>query len=332
MDAIVALLVAYFNDPNAKWVDDLAQFRIPVSGSGPQSWCYAFDLADIFAITKRLGVPWKLGKCFAFAFLLTYLGFLWDLRHRTVSLPDDKRLKYLRKVNAFLASARRGRVTQNDAMSLNGTLSHITFVFPQGRAYLTNLSAFTASFPHKFATRYPPRSLNSDLLWWADQLSVAGAYRTLTPRIPLTHSVWVDASTSWGIGVVIDGCWSAWKWAPDWKGGWRDIGWAEMIAVELAALVLDHLGVSNGDLIIRSDNAGVVGAFNRGRSRNFEVNLSIRRTTVINAATNVHLLLQYVNTKDNIADPISRGCFNPDQRRLPLITLPSELLPFLLDV
>lgn len=332
MDAIVALLVAYFNDPNAKWVDDLAQFRCPVSGTDPHSWRYAFDLADIFALARRLGIPWKLGKCFAFAFLLTYLGFLWDLRHRTVSLPDDKRRKYLQKVTAFLAASKKGRITQNDAMSLNGTLSHITFVFPRGRAYLTNLAAFTSSFPHKFATRYPPRSLQSDLLWWADQLSVPGAYRTLSPRVALTHSIWVDASTSWGIGIMIDGRWSAWRWAPDWKSGWRDIGWAEMIAVELAALILDQLKIANGDLTIHSDNAGVVGAFNRGRSRNFEVNLSIRRTTVVNAATNVHLLLQYVNTKDNIADPISRGCLGRNCDRLPLIQLPSELLPFLLVI
>ena len=42
MDVLVDLLVAYFHDPNAKWVDDLTQFRMPVSGHDEKTWVYRF--------------------------------------------------------------------------------------------------------------------------------------------------------------------------------------------------------------------------------------------------------------------------------------------------
>jgi hypothetical protein len=103
-----------------------------------------------------------------------------------------------------------------------------------------------------------------------------------------------------------------------------------MIAVELVARVLDEQCYSNIDILIHSDNAGVVGAFNRGRNRNFQVNLSIRRTNIFNIASNTRLVLEYVNTKENIADPVSRRILGSTLSRLPSIELLSELVPFLL--
>ena len=116
----------------------------------------------------------------------------------------------------------------------------------------------------------------------------------------------------------------------EWKVNGRDIGWAEMVAVELAARYLDQAGTRNADILVRGDNMGVVGAFERGRSRNYQVNDSIRRTEVVCMACNIRIKLQYVNTKENRADEVSRG--TPSPRLLPLRTsfsLPPELSPFL---
>ena len=78
-----------------------------------------------------------------------------------------------------------------------------------------------------------------------------------------------------------------------------------MVAIELACCHLAKLGYRNADLIIHSDNSGVIGAFERGRSRNFQVNLSIRRTTLTCLSHNLFIHPQYVNTLDNLADPVS---------------------------
>jgi hypothetical protein len=55
--------------------------------------------------------------------------------------------------------------------------------------------------------------------------------------LPHTHimdEIWVDASTSWGIGLLINSSWAFWKLLPNWNTNGRDIGWAEAITVELA--------------------------------------------------------------------------------------------------
>lgn len=335
MDAVVDILAAKKVEPSKKWVDDLFNLRFPTGGGpSPSSFVYAFSILDIFRITAPLGVPWKLGKYHEHAYVATYLGFLWDLWNRTVSLPEAKRLKYLAKLSVFTTLASSGRVTLSDSMSINGTLSHVSFVYPNGRAFLTNLSCFISKFDNKFAPRFPPHSMISDLKWWLSALSISGVTRSLTSRGPTKDlGIWVDASTDWGIGVIIKGFWNAWTWLPDWKGDGRDIGWAEMVAVELVARYVEKLGYSNAEILIRSDNMGVVGAYNRGRSRNFPTNEAIRRTDVLAMSLNIKFSLQYVNTKVNLADPVSRGVPVPGLKHLPSpFPLPGELSPYLVDV
>ena len=48
--------------------------------------------------------------------------------------------------------------------------------------------------------------------------------------------IWVNASTTWGIRIVIGDHWAAWQLSVDWKKGEKDIGWAEAIMLELAVL------------------------------------------------------------------------------------------------
>ena len=191
-----------------------------------------------------------------------------------------------------------------------------------------------ASLPNKFVRHYPPKSVISDMKWWLDTLRVPGVARSLTPRMPLKDAdIWVDASSSWGIGILFGDRWAAWSWDPasSWRGCGRDIGWAEMVAVELAARYVSELGYSNVDVLIYSDNAGVVGAYNRGRSRNFQVNEAIRRVDTIGMTLNILFRLEYVNTKNNLADPVSRGEPVASMSRLPQLELPAELSTFLIS-
>ena len=106
-----------------------------------------------------------------------------------------------------------------------------------------------------------------------------------------------------------------------------------MVAIELASYYLANLGYKDADLILHSDNQGVIGAFQRGRSRNFQVNLSIRRTTLACLSHNLVIYPQYVNTTDNLADPVSRGTLGSNSDRLPTPpSIPGELSQFLLHV
>lgn len=103
-----------------------------------------------------------------------------------------------------------------------------------------------------------------------------------------------------------------------------------MIAVELAARVLKCKEYANIDLLIRSDNAGIIDAFMRGRSRNLTVNDAIRRINLIAMAHNIVFTLSYIPTADNLADPLSRGEHGSTNTQIsPTLDLPEVLWPFL---
>jgi len=323
-----------------KWVDDHTFFRFAISGGlllpdGSLSpYLYSHGLTEIYGLLKPLGVPWHPKKCRDFAFVFIYLGFLWDLIQCSVALPDDKCQKYLRKLSSILDLLNQGKgISYKDAMSLNGMLSHVAFIIPHGWAYLANLCTFIASFTSnsKFSRRHPSPSVKNDLKWWFNTLSSPPNARTLLPHGTTQDlNLWVDASTEWGIGIILKGKWNTWTLSENWKGNGRDIGWLEAIAVELAARTLCDQGLMNAVVIIHSDNQGVIGAFKCGHSRNFQVNLCIHRVEAIAMASNVLHILNYTESAHNKADPISRGEVGSPSSRLPSPKLPKELIDLIL--
>jgi len=157
--------------------------------------------------------------------------------------------------------------------------------------------------------------------------------RSLVARGPLTDlGIWVDASTDWGIGIIWGNSqWAAWKLLPGWDADrWRHIGWAEGVAVELLAYIFEWKNIRDANILVRSDNKGVIGAFRKGRGKNVEVNASIRRAHVVLAARNITLSTEYVTSKVNLADAISRAEFgHADLQFHPDFDLPEELIPFI---
>ena len=336
-DATVDILACLKVSPVKKWVDDHLIFRIATSGGlnlpdGSMSpFKYPYSLNDIINLTAPLGVPWHTTKRQDFTFNVLYLGFLWDIPHKSVTLPDAKQQKYLAKIAGLLARLSSAqRISFTEAMSINGTLSHITFVIPHGRSYLSGISQFIAQYPSRFASRFPPPSVINDLKWWFNVLSHPPTPRSLSPRgPPVDLDLWVDASTDWGIGICIGQRWDAWRTIAGWKGNGRDIGWLEAVAVELAVRSLHSVGWKNAHIIIHSDNQGVIGAFTHGRSRNFQVNLVIRRVEQIAMSSNVLHTLTFTPSAGNKADPVSRGEVGSLESRLSSFQLPVELHTFL---
>ena len=141
-----------------------------------------------------------------------------------------------------------------------------------------------------------------------------------------------DASSDWGVGLRFGQKWNAWRWrSASWHTSDRDIGWAEMVGVELAARYVEHDGgIRDAEVPIHCDNQGVVAAYNNGRSRNFHVNESIRRVDAIGMKLNVQFVLEYVPSLENPADSVSRGKLPKGRARLPeLPTLPKAISQFL---
>jgi hypothetical protein len=336
-DAVVDILEERGIGPTVKWVDDFNLFREPrnteTNPDGITIYFYSYDLDDIIAITLPLGVPWHsiTIKGHIFSFYSEYVGFDWDFDLRTVTLPERKRLKYLSRVTIYTSEA---KASFEATAKLLGTLQHTTFIYTQGRSYLPSIARFLSTFEgHAFRLRFIPRDVRRDLSWWQNVLSRPDISRSLRPRTFVDKDIWVDASTSWGIGLVVGGRWAAWRLAEGWRGDGRDIGWAETIAMELAALWIAAAGISDAHVRVNSDNTGVIGALTKGRSRNPHRNSSIRRTSFVLAPINITIDAQYVTSATNLADPISRGEIGPPDARLPVVfSLPQELAHFLLYV
>jgi hypothetical protein len=143
----------------------------------------------------------------------------------------------------------------------------------------------------------------------------------------------VDASTSWGISIIYGDRWDAWRSIEGWEGQFRDIGWLEGVALELLIYVLEEQGIRDSHIILHSDNQGVIGAFDKGQSRNFKVNLSIQRSSSVLAASNISISVIYIESKLNPADPISCGITGPAANQLlSSFLLPQELQPFIVHV
>jgi hypothetical protein len=135
-----------------------------------------------------------------------------------------------------------------------------------------------ADYPNEFVPHFMHSAIISDLGWWLELLKFNHSPRSLTPHPP-THdyNIWVDASTRSRIGISWNGLWDVWHLHEGWHNPiGHDIGWLETIAVELAIRISFQFGISNADILIHSDNEGVIGTFKKGCCSNLFSNMSIK--------------------------------------------------------
>ena len=153
-----------------------------------------------------------------------------------------------------------------------------------------------------------PSTVLTDTVWWRHVLMFSNCHTTLhRPPEPQDILFAVDATTSYGIGVVFGCHWESWKLLPGWNSHGRDIGWGEMVAIELGLRLVTALGRHDAHFILRSDNMGVIHALEGGRSRNLQQNRILQRIVILVCTHNVWLTTNYVRSIDNPADPPSRG-------------------------
>ncbi|CEL58537.1 hypothetical protein RSOLAG1IB_12143 [Rhizoctonia solani AG-1 IB] len=292
-----------------KWVDDFLFIQFPPNSSGGVNPEIFSSVDAIYKFADRLGWPWKRSKTAPFDSVFTYLGFLWDISARRVSIPCKKREKYHARIQSWLSSP---KVTLRDTQTLIGSLVHCALVVPEGRPKLAGLIAFSASFSHAYSQRFirksPDQRALESVQWWLRTLQIKGVgCQIQSPPPPARLEIFTDASTSHGLGVIIGSEWGAWGLKDGWKKHGRDIGWAEVIAVELAVIWLIQIGHHNTSITINCDNQGVVYAWKASRSRNSQQNGAIERIMAQCMAHDIWLSLEYINTNLNPADRPSRG-------------------------
>ncbi|QRV84674.1 hypothetical protein RhiJN_26739 [Ceratobasidium sp. AG-Ba] len=306
-DALIHICENKGFGPVLKWVDDFLFFRSPVPGHFPHAFAYSEQ--DIYELAAALGVPWKVAKTKPFSEWFQYLGFDWDIPARAVSIPPEKRQKFATKIKNWLSLK---KVSLKSTQSILGSLIHCTLVVNEGRSRISGIARLTAAFSHhhrdRFITKTPTTRAIEDAKWWLNQLE-HGECRTLIRPPPPRSQIecFMDASTSFGVGIVINNKYASWRLNKGWKAAGRDIGWAEIVAVELAVGAIIGMGVRDVTVTLHSDNQGVIGAIRAGRSRNDQQNLVLQRIHTEAMAHGLCIDMQYVATKANKADAPSRG-------------------------
>ena len=173
---------------------------------------FSYSLIDIYSLANQLGWPWKESKTRPFSNEFRYLGFLWNLAEKTVQIPEPKKTRYLGKLESWKKDQ---KFTKRDVESVLGTLVHCSLAVPDGRSRLPSLSRFATSFNYlasPYIRKTPNSSVLSDINWWKSQLTSDFCGSTLSKPPPTSPiEFWVDASSSWGVGIVFDGEWCTWR-------------------------------------------------------------------------------------------------------------------------
>jgi hypothetical protein len=88
---------------------------------------FTYNLDDINAIFQSLGTPWEISKDQPFNHSTTYIGFVWNLRDRIVSLSPKKTKKYITAINEWNA---RPTHRLDHVQKLYGKLLHTSSLIP----------------------------------------------------------------------------------------------------------------------------------------------------------------------------------------------------------
>src|SRR5882724_7014479 len=103
-------------------------------------------------------------------------------------------------------------------MKLYRLLQHTMFVLTSRSLYLPSISRAIMGFKgDRHHRHHISCDVHVDLLLWTAILSGEHIAHSLLPPMHLDPDMWVDASTSWGIGMVVKGQWAAWQLLDGWN-------------------------------------------------------------------------------------------------------------------
>lgn len=201
-------------------------------------------MKEVTTLSSHLGVDTNPAKNHDFAVEQRYVGFIWNGKDHTVRLPDEKLQERRDVVIGLLDSNKVWSFDQVE--SFVGKLVHTVYILPHMKAYMRSFYRWLKEWVNKAALRRTPAYVKPDLEEWKTCLLTFNN-RPLIPSQTAQEVGWVgDASSSFGIGVLIGKNWACFELRQGWQelnllDGKRSIAWAETVAIRLGLLTLNKL-------------------------------------------------------------------------------------------
>jgi hypothetical protein len=96
-----------------------------------------------------------------------------------------------------------------------GTLNHVCLIIPEEQSHLVSLYKFRGGFKADRTSEVKHKLsavTSEDMNWWRHQLQEEFVgMNIIWPPKPLDTKLYVNTSSGWGIGLILNGKWLAWQ-------------------------------------------------------------------------------------------------------------------------
>lgn len=270
-------------------------------------------MQDVLQLSRDMGVVSNEKKLCDFKPEQKYLGFVWNGFEKTVRLPEDKLKERKELIENLLTQDKRW--SKNEVEKAIGKINHLTYLLPNLKCHMRYLYAWLKSWRNPNATRLITADATDDLKMWREALNVF-QNRLMIPKAETEKVGWFgDASTGFGIGILIGRNWAYFRLKENWKRrGLKDtetsrgIAWAETTSVRLGLLMLEKLKRVRGRRFeLFTDNTTTKSALLNQKSRDESVNNEYKKIQLELTRLQCDIDVQWISTKVNLADKLSRG-------------------------
>lgn len=289
------------------------------------------EMSQIVERSKQLGVQTNEEKLSSFQHEQKFIGFIWNSMEKTVRLPQSKLEQRRSQVDDVLNGS---SFTFNEIEVFVGRLNHVAYLLPQLKCYLCGLHRMKKDWHYKIAKRRISEDVREDLEFWKLTLSSFKQLRLIASPEPIDIA-WVgDASTSYGVGVLVGKRWAQFSLTQAWKEADEDhqhINYLETVTITIGLLMVLRLMNKPGrKLVVWTDNTTAQAAVTNRRSKNKAVNNVWKRIQLLLIDYQLDIVARRVTSADNVADELSRGlrggCLEEDRVSL---DLPADISVYL---
>lgn len=164
---------------------------------------------------------------------------------------------------------------------------------------------------NKLARRRIDHDVREDLEFWKMTLNSFKHLRLIASPEPVDVT-WVgDASTSYGIGVLVGTKWTQVRMTDAWRNADEErkhINYLETVTIRLGLLMILVLdGRPGRNLVVWTDNTTAQAAVTNRRSKNRAVNEEWKLIQTLLINSQLDITARRVTSEDNMADKLSRG-------------------------